>query len=438
MNITPPPSIDFETAVPICMEKMLSGIANTVVDEKGRYLHWDKLRHLTPPKEFDDIEQYWAFIKFSRMAQYKLLPFTENFSYILTEEIQQNLHNIDTQMRGSVEARTFEQDSERYIVRALMEEAINSSQLEGASTTRKVAQDMLVNNKEPKDYSERMIFNNYHAVKFINEHKNDDLTPSLILELHKIVTQDAIEDPDDAGRFRQNNDVKVVDNRTQDILHSPPDFNSLADRLESLCEFANGQTPHYFIHPVIRAIIVHFTLAYDHPFSDGNGRTARALFYWVILKNNYWLFQYITLSKYIKAASAHYGESFLMSETDNFDLTYFINSQLKFIDQAINGLFDYVDKKQKQMQETTNLLRFYLSDGLLNSRQLMLIDQALKSPGTIYMIESHKTSHHISYATAKSDLEKLVKLGFLHQSKRGRAFIFISANNLEQQIKSYK
>jgi Fic family protein len=101
---------------------------------------------------------------------------------------------------------------------------------------------------------------------------------------------------------------------------------------------------------------VHFSLAYDHPFVDGNGRTARALFYWVVLKNNYWLFQYITLSTYIKKAPRQYGESFLMVESDGFDLTYFINSQLKFINQAIKGLFDYVDKKQNEQSNALDLL----------------------------------------------------------------------------------
>ena len=135
-------------------------------------------------------------------------------------------------------------------------------------------------------------------------------------------------------------------------MHIPPDYSSLAERLDALCDFSNGQTPDSFVHPIIRAVVVHFILAYDHPFADGNGRTARALFYWVILKNDYWLFQYITLSTYIKKAQIQYGESFLMVETDEFDLTYFINSQLKFITQSIDGLFDYVVQKQQEQSQT--------------------------------------------------------------------------------------
>lgn len=437
MKIVPPPKIDRLKLRKFALKQIQSGATPNIMDEKNRYLHWDKLRHLDTPDNFKNNKDYWFFIKSSRLSQYKILSFTEDFAYILTDDIQQNLHDIDTQMRGRIEAKTFNQDQEKYIIGSLIEEAISSSQLEGASTTRKVAKDMLKYHKLPADYSQQMIHNNYLAIQFINQHKTDNLTPSLILELHKIMTINTI-DKLVVGRLRKDNTIKVVDNTSGQTLHHPPDYKSLPNRLKTLCDFANGNTPDYFIHPVIRSIIVHFALAYDHPFVDGNGRTTRALFYWVMLKNNYWLFQYITLSTYIKEAQAQYGESFLMSETDDFDLTYFINSQLKFIIKAIDGLFAYVDKKQQQTQDASNLLSVYLADGKLNSRQVMLMGNAIKHSGASYTFAGHKISHHISYATAKADLEKLAKLGLLQQSKRGRVFVFIAPNDLEQRIKAYK
>ncbi|BAS67100.1 Fic family protein [Bathymodiolus septemdierum thioautotrophic gill symbiont] len=439
MKIAPPPKpLPTKELVELAVEKTRSGVMPCVTDKKGRYSHWDKIRHLEIPEAFDDIEQYWHFLKFSRVGQQKTLPFTEMFSYVLTDDIQKNIHEIDSQMHGSVESKNIGNNKERYIIRSLMDEAISSSQLEGAATTRKVARDMLKYNKEPEDYSQRMIYNNYQAIKFIDKHKTDDLTPALVLELHKIVTDNAIDNPDDAGRLRQDDDINVVDNRTGSVLHRPPEHQSLPDRMKVLCDFANGNAPDYFIHPIIRAIVIHFALAYDHPFADGNGRTTRALFYWVVLKNNYWLFQYITLSTYIKKAQSQYGESFLMVESDNFDLTYFINSQLKFINQAINGLFDYADNKQHEQKKALELLSAYLADGKLNSRQAMIIQHSIKHLGEVYTIEGHKISQNIGYATAKLDLEKLAKLGLLQKSKRGRAFIFIAPNDLEQRIKAYK
>ncbi len=436
MKIVPPPKTSLETSL-VSFKKIQQGVVLTVVDEKKRYLHWDKLRHLKTPDKFDDIDQYWHFIKFSRLQQQKKLPFSEDFSFVLTDDIQKNLHEIDSKMRGSLEAKNIDNNKDRYIVRSLIDEAISSSQLEGAATTRKVAREMLKHNKTPEDHSQKMIYNNYHAIKFINEHKQDELTPSLILQLHTIVTKGTM-DNSEVGKLRRDNEVNVIDNSTQTILHHPPDFQELPSRLKVLCDFANGSAPDYFVHPIIRAIVVHFALAYDHPFADGNGRTTRALFYWVILKNNYWLFQYITLSRYIKKAQVQYGESFLMVESDEFDLTYFINSQLKFITQSIAGLFDYVDEKQQQQQQALNLLGNYLSNGKVNSRQAMVIQHALKYPGSVYTIAGHKISQSISYQTAKTDLVGLSALNLLQHAKQGRAFVFIAPNDLEQRIKAYK
>ncbi|SFV89269.1 hypothetical protein MNB_SUP05-SYMBIONT-5-258 [hydrothermal vent metagenome] len=438
MKIVHPPKISLEKLVTLVFEKLQQGVIPCITDDKKRYSHWDKIRHLKTPNQFDNIEQYWFFIKGSRLQQQKNLPFSEEFSFILTDNIQEKMHQIDSKMRGSIEAKNIDENKDRYIIRSLIDEAISSSQLEGAATTRKVARDMLQYEKTPEDHSQQMIFNNYQAINFIDKHKNDDLTPKLILELHQIVTDGTMDTLADSGRLRINNEIKVVDNRTGEDLHSPPDYKTLPDRLKRLCDFANGNTPDYFIHPVIRAIIVHFALVYDHPFTDGNGRTTRALFYWVVLKNNYWLFQYITLSTYIKEAHAQYGESFLMVESDDFDLTYFINSQLKFITQSIDGLFNYVDKKQQEQHRALNLLNNYLRDGKVNSRQALLIQHAIKYSGSVYTIEGHKISNNIGYKAARSDLLELAKLALLQQSKQGRAFVFIAPNDLEQRIRAYK
>ena len=109
-----------------------------------------------------------------------------------------------------------------------------------------------------------------------------------------------------------------------EIFHDPPPAEQLDERMAAMCDFANGKIPNHFIHPVVRAIILHFWLAYDHPFVDGNGRTARALFYWLMLRNNYWLFEFISISQIIRKAPIKYGRAFLYTETDDNDLTYFI------------------------------------------------------------------------------------------------------------------
>ena len=196
------------------------------------------------------------------------------------DTVQALLHEVDRNAAGQIqipELVTTPQNRDRYIVRSLMEEAITSSQLEGAATTYKVAKDMLQRQRKPRDKGEQMIMNNYHAMQFIRERYKEPLTPGIILELQRILTTDTLDDPSAAGRWRRpEEDVKVVDNRNNEVLHIPPAADELPDRMQLLCAFANDKADEPFIHPVVRAILLHFMLGYDHPFADGNGRTARA------------------------------------------------------------------------------------------------------------------------------------------------------------------
>ena len=199
-----------------------------------------------------------------------------------------------------------------------------------------------------------------------------------------------------------------------------------------MCDFANAKTPDYFIHPVIRAIILHFWLAYDHPFVDGNGRTARALFYWAMLHNGYWLFEFISISTILRKAPVKYGQSFLYTETDENDLTYFIVAQTKVIQRAIDELHIYIDRKSlelKQLESQIQALDFF------NHRQVDLIRHALKHPYSHYTIESHRNSHNVVYQTARTDLLDLQARGILEKQVFGKKLMFASVKDLTEKLR---
>ena len=66
------------------------------------------------------------------------------------------------------------------------------------------------------------------------------------------------------------------------IYHQPPGHKELPKLMEKICDFANSEDDE-FVHPIIKGIMLHFLIGYIHPFEDGIGRTARALFYWYVL-----------------------------------------------------------------------------------------------------------------------------------------------------------
>src|SRR5580692_4222944 len=170
--------------------------------DKGEYLHWDKLRHLKTPHQLSS-KQWWFVIKLARKAIYKELPFVDKngkpFVLATPDPVLHKLHSIDRNTGNAIQSPSSvlnTQMRDTYLVQSLIEEAITSSQLEGASTTRKVAKEMLRTKRKPRDLSEKMIFNNYQAMQFVREIKNETLTVNMILELHRILTSDTLDDPE--------------------------------------------------------------------------------------------------------------------------------------------------------------------------------------------------------------------------------------------------
>lgn len=358
------------------------------------------------------------------------------FTFAMTDTVQRLVHELDRDASGRIELPepvTDRATRDRYIVHSLIEEAITSSQLEGAATTRLVAKEMIRTGRDPRTPDERMIVNNYRALEWIRDHVSEPLTRDLVLELHSIVTAGALDKASGSGRFRRADEVvRVVDVSDGTVLHEPPAANGLEARMRAMCDFANGGTmADPFVHPVMRAILLHFWLAYDHPFVDGNGRTARALFYWSMLRQGYWLTEYVSISSVIKRARAQYDRAYLYTETDGNDATYFVLHQLKVLRLAIDELFEYLRTKAEQLRQLAAQLR--LRDDL-NHRQLALVEHAVRHPDARYTIEGHKTSHRVVYQTARTDLLGLVALGLLSQAKRGKKLVFSATPDLAKRL----
>ncbi|MCY0964800.1 Fic family protein [Parathalassolituus penaei] len=412
-------------------------------DGKGRYLHWDKLRHLTPPEGFT-VEEYWYCIYIARHKIFKKLPFVDKdgrpMQYCVPEPLWQKIVWISENATGAIEGDKTVKDEKTqktYLIRSLIEEAINSSQLEGASTTRRVAKEMIRSGREPKDISERMILNNHMALKFISEMKNEEITPSMVFELHSILTRGTLDEGDSPGAFRKVEDDICVFDRNDDTkpVHIPPKASELPDRLSRLCSFINSvDKDGEYMHPIVKAAIAHFMIGYDHPFVDGNGRTARALFYWVMAKNDYWMMEYISISKILKESPGAYMKAYLYSEVGDNDLTYFIDFQLDVVVKAIQSLHSYLADKSRQIKETLLLLDRHEFKAKFNHRQIFLMRNALENPGQEYFIATHKSSHGVAYETARKDLLALSGSGLLKRYKSGNQDVFVAPPNLKELL----
>jgi Fic family protein len=409
----------------------------------GKYRHWDILRHLVPPTGLT-LDEWWFATKLARRQLYRRLPIKNKqgkpFRYALADPVMEMLQFIDQQASGAVKGSdivTDPQTREKYMMESLLEEAITSSQLEGASTAREVAKDMLQRGRQPRDRSEQMIYNNYQALLFIRSAARRSLTPQTVFELHRILTEKTLHDPSAAGRFRSEGDVIHVADNTGNVLHIPPVSAELPERLKTLCALANDRSNEPYIHPVVRAILLHFGLAYDHSFIDGNGRTARALFYWAMAARGYWLCESLSISSIIRTGPSKYTRAFLYTETDEGDVTYFILNQLRVTVRAIETLHEHIKRKAAEIRDVRVLIQQSTHiNAMLNHRQLALITHALKNPGFVYAIESHRRSHNVSYQTARTDLLGLAELRLIDRGKSGKAFIFLAPQDLRERLSS--
>ena len=412
---------------------------------EGRYLHWDKLRHRTVPAGMESPDEWWLALKLARTGLYRELPLRDTgggpFVYLLPDGSHEALHRIDRQSHGwigaAAEGVANTDTRNQFIVNSLIQEAIASSQLEGASTTRAVAAEMIRAGRRPRDRSEQMILNNYLAMDAIRRLRDKPLTDEAVMDLHTMITADTLDDPDDAGRLQRPADRRVLvwDTRDQTVLHSPPPAADLPDRMREMVSFANhGLGDGSFLHPVIHAIILHFWLAYDHPFADGNGRTARALFYWAMLRHEYWMFELASISSVLHGAPGQYARSFLHTETDDNDLTYFIEHQLGVMLRAIADVESYIARKTEQVRNVEETLKRSTD---LNHRQLALLAHAVRHPNAEYTIRSHMTSHAVAYATARADLFRLADLGLLERRRVGRrSYLFWVPADLDERVNS--
>ena len=269
-------------------------------------------------------------------------------------------------------------------------------------------------------------------MQFIKSLKSEKLTLAAVQALHEVLTEGTMRQ-EKVGVFRDSTDDVFVENSEGEILHIAPSADLLNERMQKLLDYSNGADKSEFTHPVIRSIILHFMLGYEHPFVDGNGRTARALFYWSMKKHQYWLIEYISLSKEIKAAPVQYGQAYLETESDDGDITYFLINQLKMIKRALMSFQSNLEERVLETREARKFLD--ASDQFkekLNFRQLALLKHAIRNSGHRYNINEHKNSHGITYETSRQDLQTMAKLGLLEQSRAGRKFIFTSPQNMNE------
>ena len=401
----------------------------------SEYLYWDKVKYIVPNGV--DIQILWHAVKIQRLLNAQIIKFGKyEFHFTITKNMLALLHDFDMNLGGSLGTKSIipTTDKNYYLISSIMEEAIASSQMEGASTTRRIAKDMLRKQLKPKNKSQQMIVNNYETINRISKGFRNDFSLEGLLDIHRSISNKTLDNPEDEGILRKNDDILVVDGITGSIAHIPPSCTEINEMINDLCKFANNDTNNNFIHPIIKGIIIHFMLAYIHPFVDGNGRTARALFYWYMLKQKYWLTEYLSISRVIAKSKTAYEKSFRYAEADRNDIGYFVAYNLRVLGLSFNQLQDYLKRKQEEKKAANTFLQL----GNINNRQAQIIKMFVDNPKEVITVKDIQSKFFISATTAKVDIMGLVNLGLLdefafNKVKRG----YVRSKNFVEAVKPF-
>lgn len=425
-----PPSISAKNVKEAVRLLNTPGLNELFTKIDNEYLYWDRVKYYAPKETSPEI--LWHAVKLRRSFNTVNISFGNyHFHFTITGKMQQLLHEFDLNFGGNIGSDCVipEKSQQHYLMSSIMEEAIASSKMEGASTTRKIAKEMLRKQTKPTNKSQQMIVNNYNTIRYLVEHKDDDLSIERLLDVHRHISTKTLDNIVMEGALRIDDTICVMNDITGEIVHTPPPATDLESLLAELCSFANTDDENIFVHPIIKGIIIHFMLAYFHPFVDGNGRASRSLVYWYLLKKGYWLTEYLSISRVIYKNKAQYEKAFLYTENDTMDLSYFINFNLNTMKKAYEDLKSYLQRKIREQQD------FYRFRGFcnINERQAEILRIYSDKPQTLLTAKELSTRFPITVKTARADLQHLVDLGFVVESPVNKRMIgYVRSEEFEQ------
>ncbi len=413
-----------------------AALMTDIAEAERRHLYWDKFKYKFQGRSIAP-EFLWFYVRNARRVKARRLDLYKDkllsFQYSITDQALRHLHEFDLNMGGVLGTDSVlpERQNQRLLISTQMEEAIASSQIEGAVATREVAKRMLMAGRAPRDHSERMILNNYLTMRELVKHKHEPLTPELICHFHRLITGGTLKNADKEGVFRDNDDVVVEDATTGEEFYRPPAHKHLKGMLKAFCDLANADDDKQFMHPIVRGIILHFLIGYIHPFVDGNGRTARALFYWYLLKRGYWLVEFLTISRIILRSPSEYAYAYLHTEYDENDLTYFIDFNLNAMNKAMVALKEHLARKMEERRK----LPVLLNNTSLNSRQAEVVLWLDQEPARMLTIKEVSNAMRTALQTARTDLNGMVAEGFLDKRVVGKTEYFFASPNFALKVK---
>lgn len=361
------------------------------------------------------ISKVWPELQKARKEACESLPLSamdgNAFWWVLTDHIIEESEKVIALARREL---IFDRpEYQAAFEEAVLDEAVYSSVIEGAFTTRKEAQAFIRKGRTPKNKSEQMVKNNYEALTYVLENIDAPITKETIFQIYSLVTKDTLEESAASDRYRD--EPVFVRSQRGEVVHTAPKAEQVPQMMDALIAFIADSE----LSPLIKACVAHFYFVYVHPFIDGNGRTARALSYMILLQAGYDFFRYFSISSVIAEERSKYYKAIKDVEDDEYDMTYFIDYSIGMLARAVKQLEDRLVNKVV-MEERCNQLK---ASGA-NERLLAGAEWLLKSPNSSVTIKAWEQKFGVVTETARQDLFKLEEAGIVKRKLVKRRYEF--------------
>lgn len=398
--------------------------------EDNYYASEDIRYRLKKSDNLDDV--FNEIVKLRKTNGHKTIFKSQNdsdFFYYIRKFMFENIEFLEKNSKMNLAESGDHAKIRKMLYESLLDEAMSSSAIEGAFSTRKRTEELVSGKSNPKNKDEKMILNNFHALQFINSNNKDLITHDFILQLHDIITKDTLEKEDITKRYRD--DYVGVNSSDGTIIYKAPKASDVEKLMEKLIVYINSDTNE---NVFIKASIIQFMFLYIHPFFDGNGRTARALSYMYLIQSGYDFFRFFSISYVVKEYKSDYYKSILQCEDGFNDLTYFIDFNIKMIAEAVKTTLEIYNNEYLKLAVAKYIQSYRIH---LTSVQSKLLDKYYKMKDKQLTVKKYVKLTDLTISTAQKHLQHFVKIGIFKKIKQGDNNIYF-LNDLSFFIEANK
>lgn len=276
----------------------------------------------------------------------------------------------------------------------------------------------VLNYRQVMDYLEKIVTD--------PQKRKNAYSETTLLEIHGL-TVEKIVPHSQAGCFRKLQ-VTIRNSTTDEIFFRPPPPAEVPYLMKSFFAWLDSDEARQ-VHPVLQSGITHYVIADVHPFTEGDGRSARAMAILVLMVEGYNIRRLFALEEYFDRNAEEYYQSLHSVSRQPGDINDKDETPwLEFFTTALATELKKVEEKVRQLSSDLHLKKRIGDQQVpLNERQIKLVEY-MRQFGALTISDAQEIVPMVSDDTIWRDLRKLIEAGVIEKkgSTKGAFYKLVS------------